>query len=848
VVSVALKQAWAHKRRLAGTLLAVFLGAAFLSGTLVLGDTLRANFDSLFAGASAGTDAVVRSANAIEASSARRPARVRGLIDASLVDRIRSIDGVAVAAPSIQGYGQLIGRNGKAVGGNGPPRMAGNWITEPDLNPYRLVEGRAPVANDEVVINRGAAKDGGLGVGDITTLQTPDPIRVRIVGIATFGDADGFGRSTFAAFTLAGAERSVTKQPGRTSSIRVEAVQGVTQQQLADRIRAVLPRGVEVLTGEQYTQENIDQVSGQFLAFFRSFLLVFAGIALLVATFSINNTFSIIQAQRTRESALLRALGASRSQVLVTVAVEAFLVGLVATGTGLLGGAGIAGLLKGLFDSFGFALPAGGLVFTGATVVATLAVGMVVTLVAALAPAIRGSRVPPLAAVRDVAVDTAGLSGVRAVAGATVTALGVAAVVASVLGGGGLRLSGLGAVATLVGVVVLGPVVARATGGAIGSPVAKLRGVTGALAQRNAVRNPRRTAGTSAALMVGVAVVTLFTVFVASLKASIDRSVSGAFGGDLVVTAPSFGGGGLSPRLAASVQALPEVRRAVGLGTGTVRIGGTGREVSVADPTGLADLLDLHVTDGSMGGLGDGELAVSEAAAEDRGWKLGSAVRVGFADGATDRLTVGAIYDTSDVVGDYVLPVSAWAPHAVQATDSSVFIALRSGVSLAAGKAAVERVARSFGAPDVQDREDFVESESAGLNVLLGLVYVMLALAILIALMGIANTLSLSIYERVRELALLRAVGATRGQVRSMVRWESVIIALLGTLGGLALGSFLGWALVRAASQEATGVFSAPPAQLMVVLVLGGVAGLVAGLRPARRAARLRMMEAIATE
>src|SRR5947209_3861701 len=386
------KSLWAHKRRLVGTLLAVFLGVSFLSGTLVLSDTLRSNFDVLFADANAGTDAMVRSTTIIQADRAGPGGgeQQRGLIDAALASRVSAVDGVARAVPTVSGIGQLLGKNGKGIGGNGPPTMAGNWIDDPDLNPYRLVEGRAPETDAEVVINRGAAKTGDLKVGDTTTVQVPDPVRVMIVGIATFGKADGLGQGTFTAFTLHGAQRYLTggaatgdgPTVGRVSGVAVKAAPGVSQSELVDRIKSALPQGTEALTGAQLTKETTDEIGSQFLNMFTSFLAVFAGIALLVATFSIHNTFSILVAQRTRESALLRALGAGRGQVLAWGVAEALVVGVVASAVGLVGGVAIAGLLKGLFDSFGFALPAGGLVFRTSTVVVSMTVGIVVTLLA----------------------------------------------------------------------------------------------------------------------------------------------------------------------------------------------------------------------------------------------------------------------------------------------------------------------------------------------------------------------------------------------------------------------------------------------------------------------------------
>ena len=841
MLNVTLRDLAAHKRRLVGTALAVFLGIAFLTGTLVLGDTLRANFDALFTDASAGTDAVVRSSATIEAAGGRGPdLEERAPVPVGLAERLRGVPGVAAAEPSIEGYGQLIGSDGQAVGGNGPPRLAGNWITDPELNPYRLVDGRPPQADGEVVVNRGAAEAGHLGVGDTTIVQTPEPVHVTVVGIATFGTDDGFGAVTFTAFTLGGAETHVMKQPGMASSIVVRAEDGVDQEDLAERLRPVVGDGNEVLTGEQFTAESTDELGRRFLDVFTTFLTVFAGVALLVATFSIYNTFSILVAQRSRESALLRALGAARAQIMASVVVEALLVGVVASAAGLAGGVAIAGLLKGLFDSFGFSLPAGGLVLQPATAAIGMVVGSVVTLVAGLWPAVKASRVAPVAALRESAAEPARTSRARAVAGAVLTALGVAVVLASL---DTLAVAALGAVLTMVGVVVFGPVVARAATRVLGWPLPRLRGVTGALARQNAMRNPRRTAGTAAALMVGVGVVTLFTVFAASIRTSIDEGVSRSFGGDLVVTTGSFGGGGLSPELAPELEALPEVGTAVGLGQAVAAVDGKGRPLTLADTRSLPTVLDLDVQQGSIERLGGTQLGVSGKTAEERGWSVGTPVPIRSVNGTVTTFTVGAVYGVEDVAGDYLLDRRAWPSEGV---DTSVLVALAPGVGLADGKAAVTRVTDAAGGASVLDRDQYVASAAQGVDMMLGIVYVLLFLAIVIALMGIANTLSLAIHERTRELGLLRAVGQTRGQLRSMVRWESVIVALFGTVGGLALGVFLGWALVQAASAEGLATFAAPAGQLLVVLAAGAVAGVLAGIRPAARAARLDILAAIA--
>src|SRR5262245_54656510 len=465
---ITLREKRAHARRRAGTGLAVVLGVAFLTGTLVLGATLRANFDDLLTEVNAGTDVVVRNGTDLEADIARAP------IDASLVDRIEAVDGVAAAEGQVTGYGALLGKDATAIGGNGPPQFAASWITTPELNPYRLAEGRAPRADGEVVVNKGAADAGGLHLGDTTTLLTPEPVPVTIVGLATFGDADGLGGVTFTAFDLASAQEHVLKSPDRVSSVVVQGDDGVDQSELADRIDSVLPTGVEATTGAQVTSEATDDINRDFLNLLTTFLTMFAGIALLVATFSIYNTFSIIVAQRTRQAALLRALGAGRGQVIRSVIFEAVLVGVVGSLVGLAAGIGVAGLLKGLFDAAGFALPAGGIAVTGSTVVTGLVVGVLVTLVAGVVPAIKASRVAPLAALRAVATEGRGPSIARVAAGFVIIAAGVGVTLAAVIGGGALAPAGIGALLTVMGAVVCGPAVARPVARVLGAPLARL--------------------------------------------------------------------------------------------------------------------------------------------------------------------------------------------------------------------------------------------------------------------------------------------------------------------------------------------------------------------------------------
>jgi len=848
--TVTLKGLWAHRRRLIGMLAAVVLGVGFLAGALALGDTLSANFDRLFASANAGTDALVRSSTSVGSGvEATRPA-----VPISLVDTIRAVPGVAAAEPSITGFGEIIGSDGVAVGGNGPPRLASYWIPDAALNPYRLSAGRAPAADDEIVINRGAATAGKLHIGDTATVLMPAPVRVHIVGIATFAGTDGLGTSTLAAFDLQGAERYILGGSGQATSIVVRARSGVSQAVLASRIQTVLPpgpTGLEALTGATATQQAVSAVSSTFLTALRTVLVVFAGIALLVATLSISNTFAILMAQRSREAALLRALGGTRRQVLGSVVVEALCIGALASGLGLLSGLGIAGLLKGLFDSFGFHLPAGGLVVTGTSIAVSLITGIVVTVGAGLLPALRASRIPPLAAFRGAAAESPKTSRARAVVGSILSAAGIVTVAAGTQAPSNRVLSivGIGALLSTVGVVALGPVVARMVTGAIGRPLAAWRGTPGLLARGNAMRSPRRSAAAATALMVGVAIVTLFTVYAASLKTASNNGVSGSFTGDIAVTSGNFGPGTLSPGLVDAVATIPGVQTATGLSEGRATIAGTAQQITAVDPTRIGAVLDLHTGAGSIGTLGDGQLAVSQHEAASHGWHVGTALGTTLPDGTTTQLTIGALYGSRDLAGDYVLPQSLWAAHTRQVVDSVIMIKVSPGTSVAATQAAVTRAGAGYGQPTVSDRAGFIASASQGVNFILGIVYVLLALAIVIAVLGIANTLSLAIHERTREIGLLRAVGQTRRQLRSMVRLESVIVSVFGVLGGLGLGTFLGWGLADATNKaQGFATFTLPVAQIGVILVLGALAGILAAVRPARRAARLPVLGAVATE
>jgi putative ABC transport system permease protein len=843
---VAINNMWAHRRRLVRTCSAVLLGVAFLAGTLVLGDTMRAGFGTAFADAYAGTDVVVQGDETVGSESAEQ----QRLLAPELLDDVAALDGVASVHGSIEGFAQVTGADGEPVGGEGPPTLGENWI-DGDVSPYDLVEGRAPSAPGEVVIDRGTASSGALAVGDTTTVRTPAPVQATIVGIAAFGEQDSIGGSGYTAFSEQEARAHLLGGAEGWTSLAVTAADGVDDEQLRDDVAAVLPEGAEALTGTEAAALAEQSIGEDFLNMFEMFLLVFTGVALLVAAFSIYNTFSVVLAQRSRESALLRAVGATRSQVLGAIAVESVVVGILASIGGIGVGLGLAVGLSAAMRSFGVDLP-GGIQVEPASVVASVVVGLVVTLLASLAPAVRASRIAPLAALRDAAAEQRTSMTARASFGSVVTAVGAGLVLFAALAapGGALALVGYGAVLCVVGVVALGPVVARPVTRLLAAPLAAGRVGTGSLARGNAMRNPRRTAGTASALMIGVAVVALFTVVGSSLTTMVRQAVVGTVQADLLIVEDGFSGSGMSPELAPTIAALPEVDSAVGLGYGAALFDGEEQEFTVSDPALLADALDVGEVEGSLAQLAPDELAVSRGELEAQGWSMGTSIDVTFIDGATTTMTVASVYTDPQLAEMVVMPRATWSAHTTRELDAVNAITLADGADRDAATSAIGEVAEGFGAPAPQTLDEYADEVAGDINQMLGIVYVLLALSIVIALMGIANTLALSIHERTRELGLLRAIGQTRRQMRSMVRWESVIIAVFGTLGGVALGLFLAWGLVRAMAALDLGptAFSAPVVQLCIIALIGAAAGVLAALRPARRAARMDVLSAIATE
>src|SRR4051794_3562394 len=735
---------WARKRRLLGGAIAIVIGVAFLAATLVLGDAMKAGTHSLLAEGNSGTDAMVRSE--LEIGTADLSAR--GTIDESLVPELAKNATVASAKPVVEGVAQVAGSDGELIGGQDAPTFGENWIDSP-RNPYQLVDGRAPQRAGEIVIDSDSADIGHLHVGDTTTVRVPEPIDATVVGIAELRSGESLSTVTFTWFDTDTAQHLLLHSDDQLTGVNLIAAPGVSPDQLVAAVDPTLPSGIEAVTGSTLTAEADADIAAEFLDFFNTFLLMFAGVALLVSTFTIHNTFSIVVAQRTRESALLRALGASRRQVLTAVIVESLLVGIVASAIGLFAGLGLAYGLDALLGALGMSIPTAGMALNATTVIVSMVVGIVVTLIAGITPAVKASRVAPLAALRDVEVDRSGTSIVRAVLGTLVTGGGVALVVtASHNAGSAMAMAGLGSLLTVIGAVLIGPIVARLATALIGIPITMFGGQSGKLARRNSMRNPKRTAGTASALMLGTAVVALFATFAASIKQSLDDLVASAYTGDLVVVQDGWGGVGLSRDLAPAIDALPQVDTATGLTFANFTVDGENADEPFAiDPAAVDSVVDLDTVSGSLKTMDASGIAVSQAYAKDKGWTLGTPVEVGFADGAVDHMHVAVVYKDANILGDLMIDEQAWLPHTPRSDDFIVLISLANGVSVQQGKAAVDAVAKQFGAPVSMDRHEYVDSATGDLDQMLNLVYGLLGLAILIALLGIANTLSLSLYE-----------------------------------------------------------------------------------------------------
>jgi putative ABC transport system permease protein len=849
---IAWKGVVAHRLRYALTALSVLLGVAFITGTYILTDTMNGTFNNLYTQIYQGTAAVVRATQPFDPGISYTAQRDR--IDASLAATVAVVPGVRAVAPDIEGYAQLIGKAGKPIGvaANGPPTIGVAWTDVTALNPLRLLPGgQPPRAAGQVVIDKHSADVGHFAVGDtVRVLTQVRPGVYTITGIATWGGADSPLGATISAFEQNTAA-TLFGQPGKVNQLNVQAASGVSQDALVTRIRAAIhDPGIEVVSGQSVTSEG-QQAVHQALSFIGVFLLTFGFIALFVGSFVIFNTFSIIVAQRLRELGLLRAVGASRRQVLGTVLGESVVIGVAASAVGVGAGIGLAVALKAGLSALGLDLPASGLVVNSRTVAVGLLAGLAITVISAISPARRASRIPPAAALQVAAAEPRRPLVRRAAAGAALTAIGLVALGVGLFAHLGNRMPviGAGAVALFIGVSALGPFIAGPVGRLIGAPLAR-SGPVGKLGRENAIRNPARTAATAAALMVGVALVSTITVMASSMKASVSSVIDSTLRADFVVSSGAAvgSGSGFSPSVERSLASLPQVSGVAGIRSGVVRVFGGVTPVVATDPAKAAPLFNIGATAGDLAAMTPTGIAVSTRVASDHHLRAGSTVAVTYPTTGTRSYTVQVIYSSRNLAGDYVLPLAAAQANFSQPLDLAVYVKLAPGVSTSTARPAIDRALAPYPNITLQDQAQYKASQAQQVNQLLNLVYGLLALAVGIALIGIANTLVLSIYERTRELGLLRAVGTTRGQLRAIVRYEALVTSLFGALEGLALGVLLGWAIVTALHSQGVTSLVFPVPQLLVVAGLAGLAGVVASIGPSRRAARLSILQAVTTE
>jgi putative ABC transport system permease protein len=843
-----LRNVFAHKVRLLLTGLSVVLGIGFLAGTLVFTDTLKTTFNDLVGRTSVNLSVVVRaksdfSSTDIGASSDR------ALVPNSLVASVAAVPGVRQAIGEVQGIDLLVTQAGKAVQPKspGPPTLAVSW-TPANFGSLAFVQGVGPTGPGQVAVDQSAADSYHLHIGDPVTVQTQGaPIKATIVGIVTVGGSSNLAGAVLSVFDPATAAQ-VAGKPGFANQIDVQAASGVSQEALAARIGPTLPKGFEAVTAKAVNKEQTTAIS-KALGFFNVFLLIFAGVALFVGLFIILNTFTMLVAQRTRELALLRAIGASRRQVMGAVLGEALVVGVVASTVGLVVGLLVALGVRGLLDAVGVSMPAGSLVIKTHTIVASYVVGVLVTLLAAWFPSFRASRIPPIAAMRDgVALPERSLH-IRAVIGGALTLLGAIAIAAA-LGtgtGGAAAQIGVGILLVMVGIWIMSALLSRPVVRLIGAPLVWIFGTPAKLGRSNAVRNPRRTAATSASVMIGLALVTMLSVLAASTKSSITSVVNNNLGADYVLTSQSFLG--FSPDVATRATATPGVATVGETRVGAAHLNGK-TAVVAAVSTDIGSVIKVHMASGSLNALQKNELLISKTQATTSKLHVGDVVSVEYPTGGMQHINVGGIFDDNSLLGnggaDYLIGLATYAKNYTTQLDAIVYVLAKPGQREAVG-AALESSLKAYPQVKVQGQSAYKDSITKQIDQFVNLIFGLLALALIIAVLGIINTLALSVYERIREIGLLRAVGMTRRQLRRMIRLESAVIAVFGALLGLGLGVIFGWAVVSNAGGQLTHVVF--PIGSFVGFVIGAaVVGVLAALWPAWRASRRPVLAAIATE
>ena len=835
---VTLRGLLAHKLRLALTALAIMLGVTFISGTFVLTDTLNSTFSNLFTSVYHKIDFQVRGVPQLGSGTGA----TRNPLPDSLIATVRGVPGVAGAYGEVEGYAQFIAPDGKAIASESGT-LGVDFDPDQQISSLHLIAGRPPTTPDDVVMDAATAQANGFSVGQrvkILATGLPSPRSFTITGIAQFGTADTLAGATLAAFTLPTAQR-VLGDSGLVDAINVVTAPGADKAGVQQAITRALPADAQVVTGQTIINENTNAVS-QALSFFNTALLIFALISLFVGAFTIYNTFSIIVGQRTRELALLRVVGASRRQVFRSVLTEAAIVGFASSAVGVGLGVGAAVGIEALLSGFGVTLPTGPLTFEPRTAIVGLAVGTLVTVFSAIGPARNAVRIPPVAALADRPADGDGgrlarrrvmMASALVVVGAALLGIGLSKPV--------VALVGAGAVCVFIGVAVLAPVAVRPLAGLLGRPLARLLGTAGSLGRQNSMRSPRRTAQTAAALMVGLALVSAIAVFGASLSSSATASVDQAISADILIS----GSGQLSSAVPAVAAAVPGVTATETVYRNQFEFEGTVDTLTGVSTQNLARTVILRMTAGSPAALDAGEMLIDSTTAKNNHLAVGDMVPVKFAYTGTTTIRVGGVYQSNALIQSFLVSSAYFTAHFRNPHPGAVLLATNGGSGV---DTAVEQALAPYPTAKVQTRAQFEQAQVSSVNQLLGLVYALLALAVLIALIGIVNTLMLSVLERTREIGLLRAVGMRRPQVRAMIRSEAVILALFGAIIGVVIGTLMGLALVASLRQQGITETTVPVARLVLFLILAALLGLVAASWPARRAARLDVLAAIAAQ
>ena len=838
---LSLKMTLARKGRLLLTSLAIILGTSFLAGTSIFSATVNSTFDRLFTDVFRDVDAYVRSTSSVDTGfgEQRAPSPI------SALETILGVEGVSAAVGDMQSYARVIGKDGKPLGEDqGPPTfggiasssVAGLWNTE---------SGRLPIGPKEVMLDRTTAEAGKFAIGDTVRVNALSGTReFSLVGIANYGDISSPGGATFALFDQPTASEFLLK-PGFVDAFLIQGDGTLSDEALAKAIdAALLPSDkLETLTGAQITEETTSQIK-TVLGFFTTFLTAFSFIALGIGCFVIYNVFSITAAQRQRESALLRAIGASRRQVTNSLLVEAVVIGLVGSTLGFIFGIGLSQALSALLNAIGLEIPTTGLTINSSAIFSTVLIGTVITTLSAILPALRSGRVPPLAAIRETALDVVTGLTRRVIIGLVFMILGVVALVASINGAEVIFL-GLGVLAVFAGVLVLGPAISKPVAMLLGKPVARLRGITGAMSQQNAARNPKRTARTAAPVLIGVALVTSFTALAASIKSEIRESIGSSFRGDFALSVNSRGFGGIPTSVTDQIDQLPEVQTATGVGFIAAKVGDESPFILVFNPKTADGLYNLEMIEGRQSDLGKDEIFIEQDKSIEKNLPVGSSVQVTLIDGRSIQLKVAGTY--KNAYGNYVVSRELFEGVATPLFDSFVYISTNTNVSDENARTAISAISADLGVGTLESRTEYIDSQAAQIDQFLALIYGLLFLSVIIAIVGIIITLLLSVFERRHEIGLLRSVGMTRSQVRTMVRWESVITSLFGAVTGVLLGIVTGVVIVVSLNESGISAFTLPITSTIFILIGSFIIGVIAAVFPAWRATRTEIITAIAS-